>query len=86
MLVLDAFFSVAPVFKLAASVWSVALHKPLVTILVRAKKSYVAYCPAEQPQNPGPGRPRKYGDKVKLYEIFDHRHLFEHTRCQVSPQ
>jgi DDE superfamily endonuclease len=83
LLVLDAFFSVASVFTLAASVWSVALHKPLVTILVRAKKSYVAYCPAEQPPKPGRGRPRKYGDKVKLYEVFDHMHLFERTRCQV---
>jgi len=83
LLILDAFFSVASVFRLAASVWSVALHKPLVTILVRAKKSYVAYLPAEQPQKPGPGRPRKYGDKVKLYEVFDHMHLFERTQCHV---
>jgi hypothetical protein len=83
LLILDAFFSVACVFKLAASVCSVALHKPLVTILVRAKKSYVAYFPPEQAQKPGPGRPRKYGDKVKLYEVFDHLHCFERTRCQV---
>lgn len=41
ILVLDAFFSVAAVFKLADSVWSVACKAPLVTILVRAKKSYV---------------------------------------------
>jgi hypothetical protein len=83
LLILDAFFSVASVFQLAASVWSVAFHKPLVTILGRAKKSYVAYVPAQQPQKPGLGRPRKYGDKVKLYEVFDHLHLFEHTPCQV---
>jgi hypothetical protein len=80
---LDAFFSVACVLKLAASVWSVALHKPLVTILGRAKKSYVAYFPPEPAQKPGPGRPRTYGDKVKLYEGFDHLHVFERTRCQV---
>jgi hypothetical protein len=83
LLVLDAFFSVASVFQLAASVWSVALHKPLLTILVRAKKSYAAYLPPEQAPKPGPGRPRKYGDKIKLYEVFDHRYLFAHTRCQV---
>ena len=83
LLLLEAFFSVASVLKLAASVWSMALHKPLVTMLVRAKKSYVAYCPAKQPQQPGLGRPRQYGDKVKLYEVFDHMHLFERTRCQV---
>lgn len=83
ILVLDAFFSVAAVFQLANSVWSVGCKKPLVTILVRAKKNYVAYFPAERPEEPGPGRPRKYGDQVKLYEVFDHLHLFEHTRCQV---
>jgi DDE superfamily endonuclease len=83
LLVLDAFFSVAPVFTLAASLWSVTLQKPLVTIVVRAKKSYVAYFPAQRPETPGPGRPGKYGDKVKLYEVFDHLHLFDKTRCQV---
>jgi DDE superfamily endonuclease len=83
ILVLDAFFSVAAVFQLADSVWSVACKAPLVTILVRAKKSYVAYFPAERPDPPGPGRPRQYGDKVKLYEVFDYMHLFEHTPCQV---
>ena len=46
ILVLDAFFSVAAVFQLADSVWSVACKAPLVTILVRAKKNYVAYFPA----------------------------------------
>jgi hypothetical protein len=83
LLILDAFFSVASVFQRAASVWSMALRQPLVTILVRAKKSYVAYFPAEHPQKLGRGRPRKYGDKVKLYEVFDHLHLFERRRCQV---
>lgn len=83
ILTLDAFFSVAAVFTLADSVWSVACKAPLVTILVRAKKNYVAYFPAERPDNPGSGRPRKYGDKIKLYEVFDSIHLFEHTQCQV---
>src|SRR5712692_4195298 len=83
LLVLEAFFSVAAVFQLADSVWSVACKAPLVTMLVRAKKSYVASFPAERPDHPGPGRPRQYGDKVKLYEVFDYMHLFEHTPCQV---
>jgi len=83
ILVLDAFFSVASVFQLAGAVWSVACQAPLVTIVVRAKKNYVAYFPAERPEHPGPGRPRLYGDNVKLYEVFDHRHLFEHAQCQV---
>ena len=83
ILVLDAFFAVAAVFKLADSLWSVACKAPLVTIVVRAKKSYTAYFPAERPEHPGPGRPPTYGDKVKLYEVFDHLHLFERAPCQV---
>jgi hypothetical protein len=83
ILVLDAFFAVAAVFKLADSLWSVAGKAPLLTIVVRAKKNYTAYFPAERPEHPGPGRPPTYGDKVKLYEVFDHLHLFEHAPCQV---
>jgi hypothetical protein len=83
IVVLDAFFSVAPVFKLAASVWSTAIKEPIVTILVRAKKSYVAYFPAQPPEDRGPGRPRKYGEKVKLYQLFDSIHRFERAPCRV---
>ena len=83
LLVLEAFFSVAAVFQMADSVWSVACKTPLVTILVRAKKNYVAYFPAQRPEDPRPGRPRKYGNKITLYEVFDPMHLFEHTPCQV---
>lgn len=42
-LVLDAFFATASVFRLARSVWSVALQQPLVQVITRAKKNYVAY-------------------------------------------
>lgn len=48
-LVLDAFFATAPVFRLARSVWSVALQQPLVQVITRAKKNYVAYFPARGP-------------------------------------
>jgi hypothetical protein len=44
-LVLDAFFSTAGVFRLARSVYSIALKQPYLTILVRAKKNYVAFSP-----------------------------------------
>jgi hypothetical protein len=43
VLVLDAFFSVASVFVLANSVWSVKLKAPCLTLIIRAKKNYVAY-------------------------------------------
>jgi hypothetical protein len=37
VLILDAYFAVAPVFALAASLWSMAHHVPWVTLIVRAK-------------------------------------------------
>ncbi len=74
ILVLDAFFSVTAVFEVASYVYR---HKVTwLTILVRAKKNYVAYYPAEPKEEKGPGRPRKYGEKVKLYELFEQPELF----------
>ncbi len=73
----------AAVFKLAESVWSVRLRRPLVTLIVRAKKNFVAYFEAEKPRTRRRGRPAKYGEKVKLFELFDHLHLFSRARCSV---
>lgn len=42
LLVLDAFFAIAPVFHLAASRWSLRLKQPYLTIVTRAKKNSVA--------------------------------------------
>ena len=83
VLVLDAFFSVASVFLLANSVWSVKLKAPCLTLIIRAKKNYVAYF---EPASPVPGqlgRPPSYGDKVKLMECFDYPHLFSTVSCRV---
>ncbi len=71
ILVLDAFFSIQAVFELANSLWSLALKPPYLTILTRAKKSCVAYLKPPVPTSPPPGRPRKYGDKVKLKDVFE---------------
>lgn len=66
-LVLDAFFSVGPVFLAAAE------SNGRVHILTRAKKNIVAY------QQPPPrrahrrGRRRVYGKKLKLMNLFDKR-------------
>jgi hypothetical protein len=84
IIVLDVFFSIAAVFDLANSVWSVALKQPYLTILTRAKKSYVAYLEPLAPTSPKPGRPRKYGDKIKLYEVFNiYQAQFLQASCQV---
>ena len=83
-LVLDAFFSSAIVFELANSCWSINLKQPLLYIITRAKKSYTAYLIPQAPESPAPGRPRKYGDKIKLYDVFEtYRAQFTEGLCQV---
>jgi hypothetical protein len=86
LLILDAYFAVAPVFALAAGVWSMAHQVPWVTLIVRAKNNYVAYFPPPVPQAHTCGRPRRYGDKIALMEVFDHRHLFTTVTCQLYGQ
>lgn len=84
LLVLDAFFAVAPVFHLAASQWSLRLHQPFLTIVTRAKKNYVAYEPAPPRATPMRGRPPKYGKVVKLAEVFEtHKEQFVQASCPV---
>ena len=83
ILVLDAFFPGSAVFNLAASVWSIELQQPLVTLIIRGKKNCVAYFEAEKSQYKGRGRYPKYGDKVKLMELFDQLHLFKKARCNI---
>jgi len=43
----------------------------------------VAYFEAEQPQKRGPGRPRLYGEKIKVSELFDHREHFSNMECTI---
>jgi hypothetical protein len=74
------------VFRLARSVYSIALKQPYLMILTRAKKNYVAYFPAE-PKPPGRRGPQpRYGDKVYLMECFDHPELFHTVECYVYGQ
>ena len=52
------------------------------SLIVRAKKNFVAYFEAEA--KPGAvGRPGKYGEKIVLMELFDHMYLFEKLECSV---
>ncbi len=77
LLILDAYFSVGPVFLLANSIWLVSIKGPAVEIIVRAKKNYVAYLPVDPSDYIGIGRPNKYGEEIHLIEVFDHLHLFQ---------
>lgn len=66
-LVLDAYFSVGPVFEKAyRDCKTVSL-----TILTRAKSNVVAYCDPENCKK-GRGRPPIYGKKLKLFKKFHH--------------
>ena len=82
-LVLDAFFPTAKVFRLARSVYSIALQQPYLHLLIRAKKHYVAYFPAAPKAAHRRGPQPRYGQKVHLWECFDHRHLFAACDCQI---
>ncbi len=77
------FFPGAAVFRLAESVWSVRHKCPLLTLVIRAKKNVVGYFEAEEPLVRKQGRPRKYGEKVKISELFDHPHLFSKVKCNT---
>jgi len=85
-LVLDAFFSTAGVFRLAGSVYSIALQQPYLMILTRAKKNYVAYFPAALKPADRPGPQPRYGEKVHLMECFDHLQGFDTVECCVYGQ
>jgi len=64
-LVLDAYFSVGPVFAAAATATSD------IFVLTRAKKTYVAFRPASPRKKGKKGRSKKYGTKLHLYRLFD---------------
>jgi len=80
---LTLFFPSAAVFNLASSIWSIDIQQPLVTLIIRAKKSYVAYYKAPKPPKGKRGRRPKYGKKVKLFDLFGQLHLFSKVKCEV---
>ena len=85
-LVLDAFFPTAIVFRVARSVYSIALQQPYLHILVRAKKNYVGYLPPSPKPPHRRGPQARYGEKVYLQECFDHEPLFDRAVCRVYGQ
>lgn len=83
VLILDAFFPSGAVFELAASLWSIAIQQPLVTLIIRAKDNCVAYRKPSQSEPRKPGRPRKYGEKVHIKKLFEDRTPFSKATCHV---
>jgi hypothetical protein len=82
LLVLDAYFAVGPVFVILKQVVDHSGRR-LVHIVTRAKNNVVGY------RNPPPktgarGRPRKYGEKLKVMELFETRATaFEQTTIEL---
>jgi len=68
-LVLDAFFAVGPVFQAAGQ--ERCNQENLVHVLTRAKKNVTAYRPAAPKKKRKQGRPKKYGQKLRLMALFD---------------
>ena len=68
-LVLDAYFAVGPVFLAAAEQLNGVSN--FVHILTRAKKNIVAYGKPPKKKKHQRGRPREYGKKLKLLNLFD---------------
>jgi hypothetical protein len=85
LLVLDAYFAVGPVFAILKQVRDDAGRR-LVHIVTRAKSNVVAFSDAP-PKTGGRGRPRTYGDKLKLIELFDTQNLrFEQVNIELYGQ
>lgn len=77
-LVLDAFFAVGPVFQAAK------LAEQTLYILTRAKKNVVAYTKPVKKRKVKRGRPRLYGDKIKLMPLFNTRaHKFKTMETKI---
>ena len=85
LLVLDAYFAVGPVFAILKQVHD-DTGRPLVHIVTRAKSNVVAFTDAP-PKTGGRGRPRIYGQRLKLIELFDSQsQFFEHASIELYGQ
>jgi hypothetical protein len=85
LLVLDAYFAVGPVFAILKQVRDDA-GQPLVHIVTRAKSNVVAFTDAP-PKTGGRGRPRIYGQRLKLIELFDSQsQFFEQAPIELYAQ
>ena len=85
LLVLDAYFAVGPVFAILKQVHDDA-DRPLAHIVTRAKSNVVAFTDAP-PKTGYRGRPRIYGQRLKLVELFDSQsQFFEQASIELYGQ
>ena len=82
VIVLDAYFAVGPVFSILQQTLD-GHGKRLIHVVTRAKKNVVAY-QDPPPKNGRPGRPREYGSKLRLMDLFDSMACcFEQTTIEL---
>ena len=85
IIVLDAYFAVGPVFVILKQAVD-DTGKRLVHIITRAKSNAVGYQPPP-PKTGNRGRPRKYGTKLKLMDLFETMaEGFEQTTIEIYGQ
>jgi hypothetical protein len=85
IIVLDAYFAVGPVLLVLKQLVD-ANNKRLVHIVTRAKSNVVGY-KDPPPSAGGRGRPRKYGQKLTLMDLFeDMQDQFEQTTIEIYGQ
>lgn len=78
-LILDAFFSVGPVFSSIRNCGNDDIH-----VITRAKKNITAYMPVLRRRKKKRGRRRMYGKKFKLMKLFDSKRFpFKTVRAEV---
>ena len=69
IVVLDAYFAVGPVFSILKETLD-DQGRRLIHVVTRAKSNVVAY-EDPPPSTGGPGRPRTYGIKLRLMDLFE---------------
>lgn len=85
IIVLDAYFAVGPVFLILKQAVD-DTGKRLVHIVTRAKSNVVGY-QKPPPKTGGAGRPRIYGAKLKLMDLFETMaENFEQTTIELYGQ
>ena len=87
------FLSITSLLELPAVVVADALYctqkviRPLLDaghhLITRMKSNAVAYRPAEVPKVRSPGRPRLYGDKIRIRDLWTQTHRFRTAKSPV---
>jgi len=82
IIVLDAYFAVGPVFFILRQIVD-SQGRRLIHVVTKAKSNVVAY-EDPPPKTSRPGRPRKYGSKLCLMDLFESMaEQFEQTTISI---